>query len=209
MNWMEKLNWRYATKRMTGESITEESLRKILEAIRLSASSLGFQPYTIYVVGSKEKKEEISIEACTQPQVRECSHFLVFAAWKRAGEKEINAYFENIAKTRNVTPESLADFRKTVENIVSSWSEKEFQEWASKQCYIALGFGLVACALEGVDSTPMEGFEPEVMNRVLGLEPKGQHAAVCMAIGKRDIKNDYLVNAKKVRRPFSELFVFL
>lgn len=207
MDLIESLQWRYATKRMNGEKIEPEKINRILECIRLSASSLGFQPYTIYVVESNEWKEKISKKACTQPQVLECSHFLIFAAWTQAGIDEIDKYFQNIATTRQVSLESLADFKKAVVQAVTSKNPDEMYQWASKQCYLALGTGLVACAVERVDSTPMEGFDADTMGEVLGL--KNQKAAVCMAIGKRNEKEDYLVNAKKVRRKKEELFIWL
>ena len=86
-------------------------------------------------------------------------------------------------------------------------SGQENFEWAARQAYIALGVGLVAAAINEVDATPMEGFDGPSMDKVLGLKEKGLRSVVLMALGYRDEKNDYLVHAKKVRKPSNVLFV--
>jgi nitroreductase / dihydropteridine reductase len=209
MNLQEKLNWRYATKRMNGEKLPPEKLEKILEGIRLSASSMGFQPYTIYVIESEEMKKKISEKACKQPQVIESSQLLVFAAWNKAGESEIEDFFQLISKTRNALMESLDGFRKSVTSVVTGKSSEELLQWTSKQAYIALGFGLVSAAVEDVDATPMEGFDPDAMDEVLGLKEKNQRSTVLLALGYRNAELDGLASAKKVRRSKDKLFIQL
>ncbi|MCC5814942.1 MAG: NAD(P)H-dependent oxidoreductase [Leptospira sp.] len=209
MNLQEKLNWRYATKRMNGEKLPPDKLEKILEGIRLSASSMGFQPYTIYVIESEEMKKKISEKACKQPQVMESSQLLVFAAWTKAGESEIEDFFQLISKTRNAPMESLDGFRKSVTSVVTGKSSEELLQWTSKQAYIALGFGLVSAAVEDVDATPMEGFDPDAMDEVLGLKEKNQRSTVLLALGYRNPELDGLASAKKVRRSKDKLFTKL
>lgn len=206
MKLIEQLNWRYATKKMNGTKVPSDKLNNILEGIRLSASSMGFQPYTIYVIESDEMRKKISAKACKQPQVMQSSQLLVFAAWSQAGENEIEDYFQLIQKTRNASPESLEGFRKSVTDVVTGKSPEELLNWTSKQAYIALGFGLVSAAMEGVDATPMEGFNPDAMDEVLGLKEKNQRSCVLMALGYRNESEDPLASAKKVRRSKDRLF---
>jgi nitroreductase len=103
--------------------------------------------------------------------------------------------------------EALADFSNVINGKIGSNSVEELQEWAARQAYIALGFGLAACAVESVDSTPMEGFNPAGVNEVLGLTEKGLNSVCILALGYRDAPNDYLANAKKVRRNKEKLFI--
>lgn len=208
MNLISNLKWRYATKRMNGTKVPKEKVDQILEAIQLAPTSIGIQPFKVFVVESEAMRKKIHAGACQQPQVLEGSHLLVFAARESLTNEEVDGYINRIAKTRNVPVESLADFRKMVESPQPMDANSYFA-WAARQAYIALGFGLVTAALLEVDSTPMEGFNNAAMDEVLGLKEKGLRSAVLMALGYRDPKTDYLVNAAKVRKPISELFEIL
>lgn len=206
MSLLKKLNWRYATKRMNGKRVPKEPLNRILEAIRLAASSNGLQPYHILVIGNAVLKEKIHQAACTQPQIMECSHLLVFASWTEITEKDVDAFIQNTATTRDMSLEKLSTLRTNLLNIPIKRTPEQVQAWTAKQVYIALGFGLVAAAIEGVDATPMEGFDGDKMDELLGLKAKNLHTAVIMTLGYRDVENDWLMKLKKVRRSKEEHF---
>jgi|JI10StandDraft_1071094.scaffolds.fasta_scaffold581721_2 nitroreductase/dihydropteridine reductase len=209
MDYISKLNWRYATKRMNGSKIPEDKLDRILSGIQLSASSMGFQPYNIYVIESDSMKKNISQKACTQAQVLESSHLIVFSVWTEPSASQVDKFFQLISETRNQTLDSLSGFKKSVESSVLNKSKEEFTNWNARQAYIALGFGLVSAAMENVDATPMEGFNGDAMDDVLGLKAKNQKSVVLLALGYRDESKDPLSQMKKVRRPKNELFSFL
>jgi nitroreductase len=205
---LDALRWRYATKRMTGETISDESLKTILEAIRLAPTSLGLQPFSVFVVSHKELKERLAPAAYNQPQITESSHLLVFAAKKDISPEFIEEYLKNVAETRNTTVDSLAGFRSMIEGYVSG-NSAHIEAWAGKQAYIALGFALAAAALEKVDATPMEGFSPDAVDEVLSLQEKGLRSVCLLALGKRNEQEDSLAHAAKVRRSEKDLFTFL
>lgn len=169
---IEKLNWRYAAKRMNGESVPEEKLNTILEAIKLSPSSAGLQPYNVIVISDKELKEKIFNTAAPQPQIKESSHLLVFAAWEKITAKQIDDFINLIATTRDVTLESLAQYQQSISSNILSRSEDVNFNWAARQAYIGLGHALVAAATENVDATPMEGFNAGKLDEILGLKKK-------------------------------------
>jgi nitroreductase/dihydropteridine reductase len=206
MNLVEQLNWRYAAKRMTGDKVPADSLNRILEAIRLSASSFGLQPYSVIVVEAQEIRKKLQPVAYNQPQIAEASHLLVFAAWDAITEERIGGYINDIATTRGVTPESLSGFRERMAGLLTRSAEQNFN-WSARQVYIALGTGLAAAALEQVDATPMEGFQPEGFDEILGLKEKGLKSVTLLALGYRDAKHDPIAALKKVRRPKEELFI--
>ena len=205
MNLKEILNWRYATKRMNGTTIPSETVNTILEAIRLAPSSMGVQPFHCFVISDKEMLARINQEACKQPQILEGSHLVVFAAWKNFTEAQVEEYINRIAATRNVSVESLDGFKAGMIAMTTRPAEANYQ-WAARQAYIALGFGLIAAGNEQVDATPMEGFNPAAMDKALGLEEKGFTSVCLMMLGHRDEATDYLVNAKKVRQSEAQLF---
>jgi nitroreductase len=205
MNYLEQLNWRYATKRMNGSKVEESKKERILEAIRLAPTSLGMQPFDVFVVEDQETKELLSPLCFNQPQVKESDFMIIFANWTTHFEEKMEAYMNNIIQTRGVTSESLDGFRKSIHGYVLSKPAQVQSAWASEQAYIALGFGLMAAAMEQIDTTPMEGFDRTAVSDFLGLSAQGLEAAVIMAVGHRDASQDYLVHAPKVRRPKSEM----
>lgn len=207
MSLIENLNWRYATKRMTGERVSQEKVDYILDAIRLSASSVGLQPYTVLVIENEELRKQIQPIAWNQPQLLEASHVLVFAAWNGVSEAQVDEYMQNIATTRGVTLESLADFKNSIMGSVSSKNKEQQYEWAARQAYIALGTALAAAAEQKVDATPMEGFDPAGLDALLNLKEKGLRSVLMLPLGYRQEAVDFLATAKKVRREKEKLFV--
>jgi len=204
MHLIEKLNWRYAVKRMNGIKIPGDQIEQVLEAIRLTASSGGLQPYRIVMIQNDEVKRKLQT-ASRNPQVAESSHLIVFAAFESVTQKHIDDYMKLIANVRNITLESLADFRKNLLSHFLSLSKEDSFVWASRQAYIALGTALIAAADLKIDAAPMEGFNPMQFDEILGLKEKELRSVVILALGYRDEKKDDLVNAKKVRLPKEEL----
>lgn len=207
MNLLDALNWRYATKRMTGETIPAAKLNTILEAIRLSPSSFGLTPYKIIVIEDLETRKKLQPHFYNQPQIAECSALVIFAANTHPNESDVDTYMQEIAAQRGIPVEALKDFEGYIKGAISQKSQEALQTWAEKQTYIALGVGLVAAASESIDATPMEGFNPAGVDEVLALPAQGLHASVALALGYRDAANDYLVAAKKVRRATDVLMI--
>lgn len=205
MELIQKLNWRYAAKRMNGKKIPAEKLDNILEAIRLSASSAGLQPYKVLVVSDEATKEKLKAAAFGQPQITEASEVLVFASWDKVNQQHIDEYIAYIASERGVTLESLDAFKANFGKILSRTPEEQFA-WTSRQTYIALGTALIAAAVEQVDGTPMEGFDNAAVDQVLGLEKKGLKSVSILTLGYRDEGQDWLAPLKKVRKKKEELF---
>jgi len=205
MELIQKLNWRYATKRMNGQEVPPEKLDNILEAIRLSASSAGMQPYKVFVIKDAETKAKLRKAAFDQPQLTEASHVIVFAAWKNVTQEKVDDYIAYIASERNMPLEALDGFKANLGKLVAMDEDQSFK-WASRQTYIALGTGLIAAAFEEVDATPMEGFDNAAFDEILGLDAKGLSSVSIMTLGYRDAANDFLLGAKKVRRSKEELF---
>jgi nitroreductase len=209
MSLIENLNWRYATKRMNGQKVPQAKLDAILEATRLSASSLGLQPYTIFVIENEAIRQSMLPLAYNQPQITEASQVLVFAAWQNVTPEKIDAYINQIAEERGAPIEALAPFKAMIEGTVNGKSDEEIYQWSARQAYIALGTSLAAAAEQEVDATPMEGFNPAALDELLGLKEKGLRSVALMAIGYRDAANDQLASAKKIRRTADKLFVTL
>jgi len=205
MDILSLLNWRYAAKRMTGKKVPQEKLEVILESIRMSASSIGLQPYRVIVIDDKALLEKIKPIANNQAQITEASHLLVFAAWTNVTEPLVEHYLSLIAKERNVSLESLDPMRGYFTGLYKNTPEQNFN-WAARQAYIALGTGLIAAASQEVDATPMEGFDANALDQILGLPEKGLKSVTILPLGYRDTAHDWLVKLPKVRTPKQEFF---
>ena len=204
MNVVERMEWRYAVKAMNGEKVSDDKIERILEAIRLSPSSTGLQPYELLVITNPELKSELKAAAHNQSQVEDCSHLLVFAAWDTYTADRINAWFDLVNEVRGNQGEGWEKYRNSILNsYVPRAADLNF-EHASKQVYIALGIAMLAAAMEEVDCTPMEGFIPAEVDRILGLEAKGLKSVLLLPLGYRNPEKDYLINAKKVRKSMSD-----
>jgi len=203
MNVVERMQWRYAVKAMNGEKVSNDKIERIVEAIRLSPSSSGLQPYELLVVTNAELKSQLKVAAHNQSQVEDCSHLVVFAAWNTYTEDRVNAWFDLVNEERNMKSEGWENYRNSIlKGYVPRPAEVNF-EHASKQAYIALGIAMLAAAMEEVDCTPMEGFVPAEVDRILGLEAKGLKSVLLLPLGYRNPEKDYLINAKKVRKSMS------
>jgi nitroreductase len=205
MELLDKLNWRYATKAMNGNKVPQEKIDNIIEAARLAPTSSGLQPFEIIVVKNQAIKEAIRPVAWNQSMITDCSHLLVFAAWDTYTEERINKMFDLTNEVRGFKNEGWENYRKMLLSIYPQKDAEENFNHAAKQAYIAFSAAIIAAAFEGVDSTPIEGFEPDAVDKILGLREKGLRSCVLFPIGYRNEDNDWLVNLKKVRKSTEDL----
>ena len=205
MELLDKLNWRYAAKAMNGEKVAEDKVERILEAARLAPTSSGLQPFEIFVIKNQEVKEQIRPVAWNQSVITDCSHLLVFAAWDTYTADRINYMFDLTNEIRGFKNEGWENYRQM---LLDSYPQKDAEEnfnHAAKQAYIAFSQAIAAAAFEEVDSTPIEGFDPEAVDKILGLREKGLRSAVLLPLGYRKESEDWLVNLVKVRKPMKDL----
>lgn len=190
MSFLKKLNERYATKAMNGKVVPQEKIDRILEAIRLAPTSSGLQPFEVFVISNDEIKAQIKEIAWNQPQVTDCSHLLVFAAWDNYTEDRINYMFDLTNEIRGFKNEGWENYRQQLLNHYPKQEAKVNFEHAARQTYIAMMAALSQAIFEGVDSTPMEGFNNEKLDELLKLEEKHLKSTVIVPLGYRDTEKD-------------------
>ena len=206
---LENQNWRYATKKFDStKKISAEDLNTLKEAIRLSTSSFGLQPYTVFIVENPELRAKIQPAAWGQSQIVDASHLIIFANQTNLNDVDIDNYIKNIAETRNIPEAALTGYGDYMKGAVGAKSDDEKAIWTSKQTYLALGNLLNAAAELNIDATPMEGFIPAQVNEILGLNKLGLNASLIATIGYRS-EDDATQHLKKVRKPNEELFITL
>ncbi|MEZ4975326.1 MAG: NAD(P)H-dependent oxidoreductase [Flavobacteriaceae bacterium] len=204
MNIIESLQWRYATKRFDSEKIIpQDKIELIKEAFNLTATSYGLQPIKLLIVKNKVLREQLLAHTYNQPQIMQASHLLVFCIETTIDKDFIEAYFNRVKDIRNTAESILKPYRDFLVNDFQSRSGDYVKTWAAKQAYLAMGNLLTVCAIEGIDSLPMEGFKPESYDDVLGLKQKGLQSVLIMPIGYR-AEDDMFSGFKKVRKTVAE-----
>jgi nitroreductase len=206
---LDHQNWRYATKKFdASKKITTEDLNTLKEAIRLSSSSYGLQPYKVIIVENPELRAQLQSAAYGQTQVVDASHLIIFANELNFGEEGINNFSKNMSETRGIPLESLQGYVDYMKSNITGLPEETRNIWTSKQTYLALGNLLNAAAELKIDVTPMEGFVPAKVNEILGLDKLGLNASLLATIGYRH-DEDATQYYKKVRKSNEELFITL
>jgi nitroreductase / dihydropteridine reductase len=209
MDIIKSLNWRYATKRMTGKKLPAQDLQTILDAIRLSASSYGLQPYNIIVIESEDLRKQLQPLAYGQAQIVESSQVLVFAAWNSVDEAKVDEYLQAYSETTSMPLEKILAFgvKDRMMQTVIGMPQEEQYHWAAKQVFIALGTGIIAAASLEIDATPMEGFIPLKVDELLGLPEMNLRSVALLALGYRDSANDFMEKTPKHRWSAEKLFI--
>jgi len=207
MDILSKLNTRYATKIFDPtKKVSEADMDKLLEAIRLSASSFGLQPYKVLVIEDPAIRAELRKAAWDQPQITDASALLVFAAKYETNAGTVDEFVDLVSHTRNIPKDALSGYSDMMKGTVQSQSPEKIETWVSKQAYIALGFGLVSAAVLDIDACPMEGFSPSDFDRILDINKLGLKSKVIMAVGYRSDEDKYQ-HLAKVRQKKEDLFI--
>ena len=206
-NFIENQKWRYATKKFDAtKKVSASDLETLKEAIQLSTSSYGLQLYKVFIIENPEVRAQLQPVSWGQSQIIEASHLLVFANIVDVQENHIDEYIQNIANTRSLSEADLKGYADFMKSKIVPLPVEQKAVWTSKQTYLALGNLLNAAAELKIDVTPMEGFEPEKYNEILGLNALGLNASLVAAIGYRH-EEDATQHYVKVRKPKQELFI--
>ena len=206
MQLLENLKWRYATKKMdASKKVSEQNIDYIKEAVQLSASSYGLQPYKILEIKNLELREELKLFSWNQSQITDASHLFLFCNYLNVSEENVDSLIQLKSEINKIDIDKISGYGDFVKGKLKEKSETEMFHWTAKQTYIALSNALNACAELQIDCTPMEGFESDDYNQKLGLTEKGLNACVVLAIGYRD-NEDASRNSKKVRKSIHTIF---
>src|SRR6478735_5203380 len=207
---LDQLNWRYATKQFDAtRKIHTEDWASLEEALRLSPSSVGLQPWKFLVINDPELRAKLQPASYGQAQIVDASHLVVFTTKVNLGEADVDAHIAKVAEVKGVPVEDLAPLKAmAMGGIVSGKSDEERRAWAFNQTYIALGNLLTSAALLGIDACPMEGFSRDEYDRILGLTEKGLGSAVVATLGYRSSGDQY-GTVPKVRFDRDEVIQYL
>ena len=206
-SFLEKQNWRYATKKFdASKKVSEADLNFLKEAVRLSVSSYGLQLYKVLIVENRELRSTLQAAAYGQSQIVDASHLIVFASQTTVGEEDVNKYIANATNTRGLPTGALDGYSDYMKNALNPMSEEAKKIWTEKQTYLALGNLINAAAELKIDVCPMEGYDATQFNEILGLDKLNLTGTVVATVGYRHIEDD-TQHYKKVRKSNEELFI--
>jgi nitroreductase/dihydropteridine reductase len=183
VGFLSQLEWRYAAKGFDkARSVSEHEIKEILNAIRLAPSSFGLQPYFV-LQASSSQREALRAVSWNQPQVTDAAHYLIFCVTNKF-EERIQTFLEAQSSIQNKPLETLQGYGNIIRGFINAMTQPQQLAWAQRQAYLALGFGLAACAELSIDSCAMEGIDTSAYNRILGL-PEHESSVVALAMGYR------------------------
>lgn len=200
MSLIENLNWRHAVKAYDStRKVGEDKIDKIIEAARLAPTSSGLQPFKVIVVRSQAVKERL-VEGSLNPEcMKNCSHVLIFAAWDTYTEERIDKVYDFTTDERDLPRGRFKSYTDKLKRIYLNQPDELNFAHAARQTYIALGLALAQAAELKVDTTPVEGFDNNLVDEVLDLKKYGLKSVSLMYIGYADTENDWIAPMKKVR----------
>ena len=204
MDVIDKLKWRYATKKFNPtKRLSLQKLNTLKEAFNLTATSYGLQTIKMIVIEDKDFRASLVAHAYNQKQVLDASHLLVICIQEKIMDNDINKFFKNIKDIRNTSDDILDPYRLNLIKMLGNMSKDEQQQWSKNQAYIAIGNLMTVCAIEDIDSCPMEGFIPKNFDEALKLEEKGLKSVLLLPVGYR-AEDDMFASFKKVRMNVKE-----
>ena len=209
MNTIDKLKWRYATKKFdTTKKLSDSQINTLKEAFNLTATSYGLQTMKLIVVENLQKRNEMLPAAYNQKQVVDASHLLVICIQNEVSESDVDAYYQQLHDERQTPSEVLEPYKNQLKGVIQNMGANQRTEWTIRQAYIALGNLMTVCAFENIDSCPMEGFIPSEVDKILNLKDFNLKSVLLLPVGFR-AENDMFASLKKVRKPLNEVILEL
>ncbi len=207
---LTQLRWRYATKKFDPtRKIPAEQWAALEQALVLTPSSFGLEPWRFYVVDNPELRQQLVACSWGQQQIVDASHVVVFATKLNIGMSDVEALMQRTCSIRSVPRESLKPFEDMLSGFIKNAPPGfSLTDWATRQVYIALGNFMTSAALLGIDTCPMEGIDPVAYDEKLGLAAQGYKTSVVCCAGYRAADDKY-GSLAKVRRTVEDVVVHL
>lgn len=193
---IEILYFRHACKVFdSSKEIKPIDFETIIEAGRLAPSSFGMEPWKFLIIEDKALRKELKKVCWNQPQITDSSKLIAIVALTDVVQDF--EYYSKMFQRRNLPEDKTVAYINKYENYIKTLPSIE--EWVKRQCYISATHMMIAAASLGIDSCPIEGFEPKEVDRLLNL-PKEHKTALLLPLGYRATQPP-----TKHRRPISEI----
>ncbi len=207
MKLIDQLKWRYAVKDFdSSKKLSDEQINTLQQALQLSVSSFGLQPYRFIIVKDPALREKLVPASYGQTKVSNAALFIVFCIETKLDNSVIERYLENLKKVNTLSEEALHNYARMLQSAFAEKSQVQKEEWSARQLYISIGHLITVASAMDIDTCAMEGFYPKSYSEILGLDELGLKACAAVALGYRS-PDDHHQFLKKVRRPIDDLFI--
>ena len=208
---------RYTTKAYNPEKkIPQETFNKLLEILRLTPSSINIQPWHFFIAENQAAKERIAKSlvgkyAYNAPKVLDSSHTILFCTKADISEQHLENLLNQDDLSGRFKDEKAKQGQKDSRTGYVDYyrTEKDdIQRWAENQTFIALGQILLAAGIEGIDATPIGGFDEDIITQELKLTEQGLVPSVLLTLGYRS-ESDFNAKLPKSRLNKEQIFTQL
>ncbi len=217
MDVLNATQMRYTTKAYdASKKIPDHHFQRLLEILRLTPSSVNIQPWHFLIADNIEAKTRIAKGltgryAYNAPKVLDASHSIIFCTRTDVTQEhleqllkqdDLNGRFKD-EKAKEAQGQTRAGYVEYYRN-----EQQNLYGWMENQTFIALGQLLLAAGLEGVDATPMGGFDEEIISQEFELAEKGLRPSVIVSLGYRS-ESDFNAQLPKSRLDDAVIFTTL
>ncbi len=183
---IEAMKFRHACKVFNREKkIPQEQFDSMLDVVRMSPSSFGMEPWRVLVIRDENVRKALKNACWNQSQITDCSELVIFTT-DNESIKSDSDYVRAMFNRRGLSSEAVDNYIGVYANFLANIENDEvlLENWAAKQCYIAMANMMTYAATLSIDSCPIEGFIKDEVEAILDLE-FGISAAVICAFGYR------------------------
>lgn len=203
---MEAMDFRHACKIFDEtKKVSDEDINYILEAGIKSPSSFGMEAWKFLVITNEELKAKLRPACWDQVQITSCSHLVVILAGIDCVKPE-SGEVERKFKRREMPQEKLDFYLGLYAGHLKDTlsCDENIYAWTAKQTAFAAANMMTAAAVKGVDSCPIEGYEKDKVEEILGLDTKKYQLALVLPFG-------YRINEQstQLREPFKNIVEFI
>lgn len=214
---IKDLNSRYTAKKYdSSKRISAEDMTVLKEAIRLSASSINSQPWKFIVLESDAAKQRFhdtfaNMHQFNQPHATEASHIIMFAHNPKFTKDDYRKVVDVEVSSGHLPAEMYDNMLNGAFGFVDLNTDENGYNggWTKAQTYIAIGNTLHVLARLGIDSTPMEGVDPDLIGEIFKEELGGYVCQFALAIGYHKDGEDYNKGLPKARLPEADVITVL
>ena len=203
---INQMKWRAAIKKYNPEKkLTTDQLNLVKESLRLSPSSFGLEAWNFIHVTNPETRKKLRAAGYDQSQITDASELFILAPKVSIDAAYVETFISDVAASRNIPVESLDGYKKSLMGAVARPADL-LTIWLAHQIYIPLGVAIANLAQNNIDASPMEGFDANAFDEILGLKEHNLHAQVILTVGFR-ADDDTYSQMPKFREPTERVFI--
>ena len=156
--------------------LPDDVLKQILHLATLAPSGYNLQPWRFLVVRTQANREKLRSASYGQPKIGEAPVVVIVLGYHTPQKTHLDAMVQTQIDLGAITPEigkgMIVMAARSVDNVPN------IEVWATRSTMLAAATMMIAAESLGVDSAPMEGFEPEKVKAAFGIPD--DHSVCCL-----------------------------